>query len=59
MQTEDMLRMSLYFIALMIISYLVGDFYRNEKKQAEEKLVEYETVFSDQSSESESEAERH
>ena len=58
MQTGDLLKMSLYLLLLMAFSYLVGDYYQKERRQAEDKLVEYETVYSDLSSESEAEERR-
>jgi len=55
MPTAHLLNMSVYFLILMALSYLVGDHYQREKKQAEEKLVEYETVYEDLYSDSEME----
>ena len=50
---SDLIKMSVYFVSLMVLSYLVGDLYQKEKRQAEEKLVEYETVVEEESSDSE------
>ena len=50
---SDLVKMSVYFVTLMVLSYLVGDLYQREKKQAEEKMVEYETVDEEESSDSE------
>ena len=50
---SDLVKISVYFLTLMVLSYLVGDLYQREKKQAEEKLVEYETVNEEESSDSE------
>ena len=50
---SDLIKMSVYFLTLMVLSYLVGDLYQREKKQAEEKLVEYETMDEEESSDSE------
>ena len=50
---SDLVKMSLYFLTLLVLSYLVGGLYQREKQQAEEKLLEYETVDEEESSDSE------
>ena len=50
---SDLGKMSVYLLTLMVLSFLVGDLYKKEKEQAEEKLVEYETVDEEESSDSE------
>lgn len=51
MQTGDVLKVSLYILVLMGLSYRVAGYYQTERSAAEEKMVEYETVYSESETE--------
>ena len=51
MQTGDVLKVSLYILVLMGLSYRVAGYYQTERSAAEEKMVEYETVYSESEAE--------
>ena len=44
MDAGAMTKMAIYFMILMMIFSLVGNHYKEEKRIAEEKMMEYETV---------------
>jgi len=48
MDTQEMMMMGLYMLALITMSWVVGEHYQEERKIYEDRLVEYETLPEDE-----------